>query len=223
MKILIIEDEISLLEEVAIFLRNAGHLCECASTYYEAEDKLALFDYEMIVLDITLPGGDGLDLLKTLKQKHSETGIIIISAKNSLDDKLLGLNIGADDYITKPFHLSELNARVNAVFRRKFHKGDSKVSIAEFVINADAKSVSVLGNPVILTPREYELLEYMTINKNRMLSKQSIAEHLWGDDFDSDNYDFLYVHINNLRKKLVDAGAQDRIKSIYGLGYRFTV
>ncbi len=223
MKILIIEDEISLLEEAANFLRDAGHLCECAETFCDAEDKLALFDYDMVVLDITLPGGNGLDLLQILKQKNPETGTIIISAKNSLDDKLLGLNIGADDYITKPFHLSELNARINAVFRRKFQQGDFSLTAGQIIINPHAKSVLVSGKSVIFTPKEFELLLYMVINKNRVLSKQSIAEHLWGDDFEADHYDFLYVHINNLRKKLIEAGAQDHIKTVYGLGYRFTI
>ena len=223
MKILIVEDEVVLQKEIVAFLSAQGHHCEYAMTYFEAEDKLAVFDYDITVLDLTLPGGDGLDLLKLLKHKNPETGTIIISAKNSLDDKLTGLDIGADDYITKPFHLTELNARINALFRRKFQQGDFTLSIGEIVIDTHAKSVTVSGKTADFTPKEFDLLLYLVINKNQVLSKQSIAEHLWGDDFEADNYDFLYVHINNLRKKLMDAGARDPIKTVYGLGYRFAL
>ena len=229
-KILIIEDESALLKEIVEYLMGFGFLCEQATAFMEAEDKLTLYDYDIVLLDLMMPGGDGLDLLKILKHKDTETGVLIVSAKDSLDDKLTGLELGADDYITKPFHLSELNARINALIRRRQFKGSEAIEFGQISIQTQAKTVTIKAENtgrttqvLDLTKKEFDLLLYLVISKNRVLSKQSIAEHLWGDDYDmADSYDFVYVHIKNLRKKLLAAGCPDYIKTVYGMGYKFT-
>ncbi|HMC86892.1 MAG TPA: response regulator transcription factor, partial [Chitinophagaceae bacterium] len=171
-----------------------------------------------------LPGGSGLDILKELKASNKTDGVLIISARNSVDDKIFGLKTGADDYLAKPFHLPELGARVDAIIRRKVFGGKNDISIGELVLNIPDKTASVKGKPLDLTRMEYNLLLYFTGNKNRVISKGAMAEHLWGDDMDiAGNYDFLYTHIKNLRKKLLQAGCPDYIKSVYGLGYKFSV
>ena len=171
-----------------------------------------------------LPDGNGLQILQALKDANKTDGVIIISAKNELDDKIKGLRLGADDYLTKPFHLSELSVRIAAILRRKNLKGSNQLIFEEITIDVDGKTVMVNKADITLTRKEYELLVYFVINKNRVLSKNTIAEHLWGDDMDmADNYDFIYAHIKNLRKKLLAAGAADYIKSIYGMGYKFAI
>lgn len=223
MKILLIEDERAISETISDFLTSQGFIVEKAFNYFEAEDKLLGFNYDLILLDITLPDGNGLELLEKLKTDHPETGVLIVSAKNSLDDKISGLDLGADDYITKPFHLSELNARVNAIIRRRSFGGHDKVSFNEIEINHKARQVIINGNMTELTQKEYDLLIYFITNKNRVVTKAAIAEHLWGDNMDlADNYDFIYTHIKNLRKKIVLAGGTDYVQTVYGLGYRFT-
>ena len=216
MKILIVEDEVELLDSIASYLKNEDFICEKASTFFEAEDKLISFNYDIILLDITLPDGNGIDLLKLIKEKSPTTGVLIVSAKNSLDDKLTGLDLGADDYITKPFHLAELNSRVNSLIRRQKFDGN------EIQINPSSKEVTVNGKPIELTKKEYNLLLYFVTNKNKVLTKESIAEHLWGDDIEmADSYDFIYTHMGNLRKKIKKLGAPDYLKTMYGLGYKF--
>ena len=222
MKILIVEDEIELLDSMASYLKNEDFICEKASTFFEAEDKLISFNYDIILLDITLPDGSGIDLLKLIKEKSPTTGVLIVSAKNSLDDKLTGLDLGADDYITKPFHLAELNSRVNSLIRRQKFDGSEIITFNEIQINPSSKSVTVNDKPIILTKKEYNLLLYFITNKNKVLTKESIAEHLWGDDIEmSDSYDFIYTHMGNLRKKIKKLGAPDYLKTMYGLGYKF--
>jgi DNA-binding response OmpR family regulator len=223
-KIIIIEDEQALRREIISFLQEQGYLCEEAATYLEGSEKLALYDYDAVVVDITLPGGSGLTLLQELKQHHPDAAVLIISARDALDDRITGLDLGADDYLVKPFHLAELNARLHALIRRrKFHGADS-MTAGDITLETDSKTVMVRERMVRLTRKEFELLLYFMVNKNRVLSKQSIAEHLWGDDYDmADNYDFVYVHINNLRKKLHQAGADDHFKTLYGLGYKFII
>ncbi len=224
MKLLIVEDELNLLEAMASYLKAEGFVCEKADSYFAAEDKLAVFDYDVIILDITLPDGNGLDLLKKIKKIHTETGVIIVSARNSLDDRLKGLDIGADDYMTKPFHLSELNSRIRAVLRRRKFNGTNELLLREFRLLPEQREVFVCDNMLNLTPKEYELLLYFIINKNRVLTRQSIAEHLWGDYIDmSDHFDFVYTHLNNLRKKIKQAGGNDYIKTVYGIGYKMEV
>jgi DNA-binding response OmpR family regulator len=224
MKILIVEDEPALNKSIGDHLSSQQYRCESALNFREALDKIECYEYDCIVLDIMLPGGDGLQLLKALKSAGKADGVIIISAKNELDDKIKGLNLGADDYLTKPFHLSELSVRIAAIIRRKNLKGSNIITFEEIAVDAQARTALVNNKAIILTRKEYELLIYFMINKNRVLSKNTIAEHTWGDDMDmADNYDFIYTHIKNLRKKLLNAGAGDYIQSVYGIGYKFAL
>jgi len=224
LKLLVIEDEASLNQSIVDFLSAAGYLCESVFTYREAIQKIDYHSYDCIILDIMLPGGSGLELLRYLKQDAKTDGVIIISAKGALEDKIEGLQIGADDYLTKPFHLSELSVRIAAIIRRKKFNGQSIVSIGDIKIDTIGKTVSVQEQPVELTQKEFQLLLFLVINKNRILSKNAIAQHLWGDDMDFPaNYDFIYSHIKNLRKKMMAAGAEDCIRSIYGEGYKLQV
>ncbi len=221
MKILIVEDEKNLLETMTVFLQREGFVCEMADSYFAAEDKLAAFDYDIIILDITLPDGNGLDLLQKIKVSDNGAGILIVSARNSLDDKLKGLDLGADDYITKPFHLSELNSRVRAVLRRRKFNGSKELKFNEFRLFPEEREAFVGDKKLQLTPKEYELLLFFVTNKNRVLTRQSIAEHLWGDYMDmADRFDFIYTHLNNLRKKIRRSGGSDYIKTVYGIGYK---
>lgn len=223
MKLLVIEDEKQLSDSICAYLDSESFRCETAHDFATAMDKISIYDYTCIILDINLPGGNGLDILKELKANNKSDGVLIISARNSLDDKVYGLKTGADDYLTKPFHLPELGARVAAIIRRKSFDGKNKVQVDELELDLLHKTASVKGKTVDLTRKEYDLLLYFTGNKNKVISKGAIAEHLWGDDMGTaDNYDFLYTHIKNLRKKLVQAGCPDYIKSIYGMGYKFS-
>lgn len=224
MKLLIIEDQSELVSDISNFFKGQGYLCDEASTYYEGEDKIAIYDYEAVILDVGLPDGNGLDLLKKLKAKNSQTSILILSAKDSLDDKLSGLSLGADDYLTKPFHMAELNARIHALIRRNLGKGTPTLEFEEISLNTVSHQVLAAGVPLDLTNKEYQLLEYFLINPNRVLSKQDLAEHLLGDNADlADNFDFLYVHMKNLRRKLKTATDTDYISTIYGMGYKLSL
>jgi len=206
MKILIIEDEIELLVAISNYLIKENYVCELAENFNKASEKLAIYEYDVILLDITLPDGNGLDLLKIIKKHQIRSGIIITSAKNSLDDKISGLDLGADDYMTKPFQLSELNSRIKAVLRRKKFDGTSILSFNEISINTDSKSIAIKGKEIVFTKKEYDLLLYFFINKNRVLTKEAIAEHLWADNIDmADSFDFIYTHLNNIRKKIKGA------------------
>lgn len=223
MKLLLVEDEIDLQESIVTYLQSEGFAIETASDYIEGEDKVSLYNYDCLIIDITLPGGSGLDLIRLLKQKDTEAGVIIISAKNSLDDKLVGLDIGADDYLTKPFHLSELNARIKSIIRRRNFKGGNTLDYNEIQITFDSRKVTISGKEIVLTKKEYDLLLYFITNQSKVLDKEAIAEHLWGDNMSlmADSYDFIYTHIKNLRKKLIDAGSIDYIHTVYGIGYQF--
>lgn len=221
MKILIVEDEKQLSEGIAAYLKSEDYICEIAVDFNSALEKIEIYDYDCILLDITIPGGNGLDLLKELKASNKMDGVLIISAKNSLDDKITGLSLGADDYLTKPFHLSELSARIAAIIRRKNFDGNNLLKFENITLDTQAKSVIVNNTPLDLTRKEFELLLYFMSNKKRVISKNAIAEHLWGDNMDGSN-DFIYTHIKNLRKKLSDAGKADYIKSVYGMGYKFS-
>ncbi|MDP4285947.1 MAG: response regulator transcription factor [Bacteroidota bacterium] len=221
MKILIIEDEKELSTGIADYLSSQDYTCDVAADFAEGIYKIEYNEYDCILLDISLPGGSGLKILEQLKEDKKTDGVLIISAKNSLDDKIRGLNLGADDYLPKPFHLSELNARIAAIIRRKKFDGNNLIEFHNLSIDTQNKTVNVNKNPVELTKKEYELLLYFISNKKRLISKDAIAEHLWGNDM-SGNFDFIYTHIKNLRKKLLDAGGTDYIKSVYGMGYKFT-
>lgn len=223
MNLLIIEDEVHLLQSIQTYLIQNKFNCETAGDFASARHKILNFDYDCIILDITLPGGSGLDLLKKIREQKKQDGVLIISAKNSIDDKISGLEIGADDYLTKPFHLAELSARVNAIIRRKSFDGNNIISLGKLSVNMLDKNVKTeTGITIELTRKEYELLLYFASNRNRVVTKESIIDHLWGDHANMpDTYDFIYSHIKNLRKKLFDAGCADYIKSVYGMGYKF--
>ena len=224
MKILIIEDESQLVKDINNYLSQEGYICEVAQTVKEGEEKVLLFEYDCILLDITLPDGNGLQLLKKLKSQHKTDGVIIISAKDSLEDKITGLGLGADDYLTKPFFLPELSARIASLIRRRKFLGNNNITFQEIQIDLQAKSVQINNRPIELTKKEFDLLLFLVSNKNRVLSKNAIAEHISGDDAELlDKFDFIYSHIKNLKKKLNDAGCKDYIKTIYGLGYKFSV
>jgi DNA-binding response OmpR family regulator len=168
----------------------------------EALDKVAVYEYDCVLLDLMLPGGSELEVVKALKTQHGDCGIIILSAKGPLEDKLLGLDLGADDYLPKPFHLSELNSRIKSILRRRKFNGENEIVFNELTIIPAAQEVKVLGNAIFLTRKEYDLLLYLLTNKNRVLTKSNIAEHLYGDEIDqADTFNFLYSHVKNLRKK----------------------
>ncbi|KQS32488.1 response regulator transcription factor [Pedobacter sp. Leaf194] len=222
MKILIVEDELPLLESILSYFSEVGNICETASTYSSAYEKINLYDYDCILLDLGLPDGEGLNVLKELKKLKKNDGVLIISARHSLDDKLAGLDLGADDYLVKPFHLSELKARVSAIVRRKKFDGSNVITFNEITVDLSNMETSVNGNLLTLTKKEYDLLIYFLSNKGKVVTKSAIAEHLWGDDIDiSDDFDFIYTHIKNLRKKFIEAGANDYLQSVYGIGYKF--
>ncbi|MDB5121528.1 MAG: DNA-binding response OmpR family regulator [Sphingobacteriales bacterium] len=224
MKILIVEDEKKLADSIRTYLANEQFTCEVAYDYYEAIEKIQLYEYACIILDITLPNGNGLDILKELKQEKKADGVLIVSAKNSLDDKVKGLKIGADDYLTKPFHLPELAARVSSIIRRKSFEGNNQIALDGLTLDLSDRTLKYNEEIIALTRKEYDLLVYFISNKNRVVTKEAIVEHLWGDDIDmADSYDFIYSHIKNLRKKLMQAGCPDYIKAVYGMGYRFNI
>lgn len=224
MKILIIEDEKALADSIERYLNQEKHNCERAMKFAKAQEKINLYEYDCIIVDIGLPDGNGLNIIRELKANKSDAGIIIISARNSLNDKIDGLEIGADDYLTKPFHLSELNARIKSIIRRRTFNGNNEIVCNEIKIQPDSLIVFVNDQVINLTKKEYDLLLYFISNKNRVITKESIAEHLWGDNMDlADSYDFIYTHIKNLRHKMLDKGSQDYIQTIYGIGYKFKV
>ncbi len=223
MKVLIIEDEAALRQSIQTYLEQQGFVCEAVGDFLTGRDKIHQYQYDCVIVDIGLPYGSGLDIVKELKDIESRSGIIIISAKNALEDKLRGLELGSDDYLTKPFHLSELNARIHAIIRRRNFGGNKSISFNEINLEPEAQRVTVSGKTVELTDTEYQLLEYFIANQRRVLTKAAIAAHIWGDEYEQvSSYDFIYTHIKNLRKKLIETGSGDYIKTVYGTGYRFT-
>ncbi|HVV56667.1 MAG TPA: response regulator transcription factor [Mucilaginibacter sp.] len=223
MKLLIVEDEAGLRQSIEKYLAEDGSICESCSNLQTAKEKIALYQYDCILLDIGLPDGNGLALLEYLKASGKNECVLIISARNSLDDKLRGLNIGADDYLTKPFHLAELKARIMAIIRRKLFKSQNILNYDVLSVDLMARQVKVNDNAIYLTRKEYEMLLYFVSNKGKVISKNAIAEYLWGDEIDMhDSFDFIYTHIKNLRKKLFDETGKDFIHSVYGMGYKFS-
>lgn len=223
MKVLLVEDEKELLQSMVAFLKESGMVCEQAIDLASALEKIDLYDYDCIVLDIGPPDGNGLKLIEEMQKKEHKTGIVIVSARNSLDDRLTGLNIGADDYITKPFYMPELTARIKSVVRRRTFEGKREITYHELRVLPDEMVMYVNDKMISLTKKEHELLMYLLSNANKVLTKESIAEHLWGDHADmADSFDFIYSHIKNLRKKITDHGGKDYLKSVYGVGYKFS-
>ena len=222
MKLLIIEDERELSDNIVLYLSSGHYLCEQAFTYQEALEKVNLYDYDCVLLDLMLPGGDGLDILRDIRRRQNPAGVIIVSAKDSLDDKLKGLEIGADDYLAKPFHLSELSMRIYAIIRRREFATSNIVCTNGLTIDLPGKTVTAGGQRIVLTRTEYELLLFLINNRNRVISKSSVAEHLSGEMADMlDNQNFIYTHIKNLKAKLASAGVKDCIKNVYGTGYKW--
>lgn len=224
MKILIVEDEHKLSDSIVTYLKSEKYLCEQAFDYNEALEKVRGYDYDCVLLDLMLPSGSGLDILRDIKRRNNPAGVIIVSAKDSLDDKVKGLEIGADDYLPKPFHLAELGMRVYAIIRRKEFGASNTLENNGIKINLLEKSVEANGRPVTLTKSEYDLLLFFIGNRNRVLSKGAIAEHLSGDFADMmDNFDFVYTHIKNLKAKLAQTGMPNCIQNVYGMGYKWIV
>lgn len=223
MKILIIEDEPGLREVIQQSLEKEKYIVETAYDYISGLDKIGSYDYDCILVDIMLPKGNGLDLVKEIKQMRKKEAVIIISAKDAIDDKVAGLDLGADDYLTKPFHLAELHARIKSAIRRKNHDGDNYIVWNNVKIAPEQRLVTVNDIPLALNRKEYDLLYYFMINPNRLINKTAIAESVWGDYTDqADSLDFLYSQIKNLRKKLKDANAEADIQAVYGMGYKMT-
>ncbi|MFH7018187.1 response regulator transcription factor [Flavobacterium sp. FlaQc-47] len=221
MKILIIEDEAGLREVVQQSLEKEKYIVETAHDYISGLDKLGAYDYDCILIDIMLPNGNGLDLLQELKRQKKQSAVIIISAKDAVDDKVKGLDLGADDYLSKPFHLSELHARIKSAIRRNNHNGDNFIAWKNVTLFPEQRTVSIDDEALILNRKEFDLLYYFIINPNRLINKTAIAEYVWGDHTDqADNLDFVYSQIKNLRKKLKDSNAEIDIQAVYGIGYK---
>ena len=223
MKILIVEDEQELRETIRTSLEKEKFIVEAAVDFYSAMEKMNDYDYDCILLDIMLPGGSGLDLLRELRKTRRSDSVLIISAKDSLEDKVSGLDLGADDYLTKPFHLAELNARIKSIIRRKQTQGDLSVTLGNLVLWPDKREVEVGGEPLALNRKEYDLLYYFAVNPNRLINKMSLAESVWGDNIDqADSLDFIYSQVKNLRRKLKQADATVEITAVYGFGYKLS-
>jgi DNA-binding response OmpR family regulator len=225
MKVLLVEDEKELAKSITDYLiKNEKFNCDVAYNLDKATELCALYEYDCLIVDIGLPDGSGLEIIESVKARNGKAGIIIISARDAIDDRIAGLNIGADDYLVKPFHLSELNARIYSLMRRLKFDGNSIFTINEIALDPHSRQVKIQNQPIDLTKSEYDLLYYLMTNKNQVLSKTSIAEHLVGEYVDVlSSLDFVYLHIKNLRKKLLGAGCADYIKSIYGVGYKFYI
>lgn len=219
MKILIVEDEPDMLENMKQTLILEHYTVEWAADFGTASKKISLYDYDCVLLDINLPDGNGIDLLHLLKSLGKSESVIIVSARDSLDDKLLGLENGADDYLSKPFHMAELHARVKAVLRRKYADGSKIMQVGNLKMDQENRSITVEGERIILNRKEFDILSYLIINKSRLVTKAALAEHVWGDHIDqSDSFDFIYSQIKNLRKKLEKATLN--IEAVYGIGYK---
>ncbi len=224
MKILLVEDEPDLRDVIVRSLEKEMFVVETADDFPSASQKISDYDYDCILLDIMLPGGSGLTLLEELKKRKKQDSVVIISAKNSVDDRIRGLNMGADDYLAKPFHLAELTARVKSVIRRRMTEGQLHMEIGNIRLNLEERTVNINDSPISLNRKEFDILLYFSANKNRLINKSALAEQIWGDNIDqSDDFEFIYSQIKNLRKKLKDSGARAEIQAVYGLGYKFVI
>lgn len=224
MKILIVEDDKDLREITTASLEKERYVVSQAPDYRTALQKIEDYDYDCILLDIMLPDGNGLDLLEELHALGKRTNVIILSSKDSLEDKVNGLDLGADDYLPKPFHLAELHARIKSLFRRNLRDGERKLQVGNIEVFPDQFRVLVQGKEIELNRKEYDILNYFMSRPGRLVNKNTLAESVWGDHIDQvDNFDFIYAQIKNLRKRLKDAGATPELKSVYGFGYKFVV
>lgn len=221
MKILLIEDEMALSETISLSLESENYLIEQAFDYQHALAKITAYQYDCILLDIMLPGGSGLDLLAELKAMNKHESVIILSAKDAVEDKVKGLELGADDYLAKPFHLAELHARIKSIIRRKNQHGDDLMNYKNISLNSTDRTVQVNQQHIQLNRKEFDLLYYFMIRPTKLIQKNALAEFIWGDDIDqSDSLDFIYSQIKNLRRKLKDAHADIDIQAVYAVGYK---
>ncbi len=222
MRVLIIEDEKNLRDDVMDYLSENGYKCDFASSVKSSMQKLNDVVYSCALIDVGLPDGSGIEVVEHIKKTYPEMGVIIVTAKNSLDDKLEGLKIGADDYLTKPFHLSELNARLHSVLRRRNFGGKNKLTFDGLEIDTTEKKVLANNTPLHLTKKEYEILVFLASNPTHLITKEALADSIWGDKAEmASSFDFVYSQIKNLKKKLNEAGLKDYIKVVYGMGYKF--
>ena len=221
MKLLVIEDEISLQNIMASTLRKEGYIVETASTFSSASEKIGAYVYDCILLDITLPDGNGLDLLSDIRNAEKGTNVIITSARDSLDDKIRGLELGADDYLAKPFHIAELAARIRSVIRRSRNAGELAYTVGNVSLYETSQRVLIAGKELSLLKKEYDILKYFLMRPGHLVDKAVLAEAVWGDHADqSDDFQYVYAQMKNLRRKLSEAGADIEIKSVYGFGYK---
>ena len=224
MHILIVEDELPLMESMVSYLEMEGFRCEQAASYHAGLCSLDKHAYICMLIDLNLPDGEGLDLVKLARQNQTNSGIIIVSARNALEERVKGLSMGADDYLVKPFHLSELVARIQSVARRTHTHGEEILKFGVIRVMPEERTCFVNDKQVELTRKEHDLLIYMMANRNRVITKESIADYLWGEYGGGyGSYDFVYTHLKNLKRKLQDAGSPDYIQNIYGVGYKFTL
>lgn len=223
MKILIVEDNLELRELLVRSLEKERYIVETAADYASAHMKIFVYQYDCILLDIMLPDGNGLDLLREASNRGMRLNVIILSAKDSIEDKVNGLELGADDYLPKPFHLSELHARISSLMRRVNKQSVGAIQIGNVSIDTSTFTVSVDNKPLDLGRKEYDILLFLANRKGRLVEKQILAEAVWGDYIDqADSFDFIYAQIKNLRKRLKEAGSTIEIKTIYGFGYKLT-
>lgn len=224
MKILVVEDDLELLRTVLRYLDSFGCVCEGARSLADGLEKTGTYQYDCVVLDVNLPDGSGLDMLESVRLNQDRAGVLILSARDTLDDRIRGLDSGADDYLTKPFHLAELNARIRSIVRRKHFDGSNTLELGSLRIDTAAQEVMVNSERLKLTRKEYQLLLFLVSNRDKVVTKMSISEHIWGDYIDqADSFDFIYAHLKNLRKKIIDKGGRDHIRTVYGIGYKFSV
>lgn len=224
MKILIVEDNLTLLNSISSSLIGEKFLCEKAIDFPSANEKIVVYDYDIVIVDINLPGGSGLEIIRELKKINPKTGVIIVSARDSLNNRVEGLERGADDYITKPFDMVELIARVKALMRRRNFLGSNSITFEDITIITDNREVFIKNKEIKLTKSEYDILLFFFSNPKKVITKESIAEHIWGDNMDlADSFDFIYSHIKNLRKKIMAQNTTDPIKAVYGIGYKLDI
>jgi len=222
MKLLIVEDDPEIQDSIVTYLAPEGYLCEQAYDLSQALDKVDYYTYDCVLIDLNLPDGSGIDIIKALKKNQQQSGIIVITARDAIEDRVKALEFGADDYLVKPFNLSELNARIKSLIRRIQFQGNHQITVGELEIFPDNFKVIVKGNTLDLTKKEFDILLFFVSNSGRVIPKESLAGQLWGEEMDlSYSFDFVYAQIKNLRKKLKEAGAKDYIRTIYGVGYKF--